>query len=74
MKPGTRVEATSPKSKHFGQKGTVIADYGNYLMVELDDQDYHGAFKNSAWGLKTCQLDRRFITKIKGTHAATCNT
>ena len=55
------------KSKHSGQSGTVVADYGDFVMVTADDQKYSGASKNSAWDLKVFQLDTRFVTTAKTT-------
>ena len=53
------------KSKHSGQSGTVVADYGNYVMITAADQSYEGASTNSGWALKTFQIDKCYITKTK---------
>ena len=53
------------KSKHAGQSGTVVADYGNYLLVEATDQKYTGAHKNSIGDSKYFQVDIRYIREVK---------
>jgi len=73
MKIGTNVTAFS-KSKHAGQSGTVVADYGNYIMVIADDQSYAGASINSSWEKKVFQIDKRYITNAKGNRGKTNNT
>ena len=64
MKPGTKVIATA-KSIHSGQKGTVVADYVNVLLVEAEDQSYINAHKNSTHDKLCFQLDARAAKKVK---------
>jgi len=61
MKVGTKLKAFG-KSKHAGQQGTVVAIYGDFVMVTADDQSYAGASKNSGWDLKVFQVDTRYCT------------
>ncbi len=60
----TRIIATS-KSKHAGQTGTVIADYGNMLLIKTDDESYSGAHKSSERPGKYFQVDSRWIKELK---------
>jgi len=64
MKPGTKIIATG-KSLHAGQKGTVIADYINMLMVEAEDQSYANAHTNSTHDKKCFQVDSRWVKEVK---------
>jgi len=64
MKVGTKIMSFG-KSKHAGQKGTVVRDYGNYLMITAEDQSYAGASKNSEFDLKVMQVDARECREIK---------
>lgn len=61
---GKHVRA-SEKSHHAGQTGIVVADYGNYLMIIADDQDYKEASKSLNWDKKVFQIDRRYYKEIK---------
>jgi len=61
---GTHVEATS-KSHHAGQRGTVLKDYGNYLVIKADDIKYSNAYKDSSSNDTIFQLDRRYAKKLK---------
>lgn len=63
MEIGTRIEATA-KSKHSGQIGTVVADYGNYLLVQVDNPSYDKSFKSSGREGKYLQLDSRCIKEL----------
>ena len=53
------------KSIHAGHKGTVVADYGNYLMILAEDQKYTNAHKNSAFEGKVFQVDSLLCKKVK---------
>jgi len=46
-KPNTPIKVISSKSIHAGQSGTVVADYGQYIMVLADDPTYTHAARNS---------------------------
>lgn len=60
---GTKIEATS-KSKHSGQKGTIVADYGNHYFVKVDDEKYDKAFKSAGREGKYVQIDERCVKEI----------
>ena len=59
-----RIEATA-KSLHVGQKGTVVADYGNYVLVKADDETYNNSFTSSGREGKYFQVDTRLIKAVK---------
>jgi len=54
------------KSKHAGQSGIVVTDWGTMAMVIADNQSYAGAHVNSGYTDKVFQVDTRFITTYKG--------
>ena len=60
---GTKIQATS-KSKHSGQKGSITADYGNMLLIKVDDESYDKAFKSSGREGKYIQVDNRAVKEI----------
>ena len=64
---GTHVQAIA-KSKHSGQAGIVVADYGTMLLVKADDQSYSLASTNSIGDGKYFQLDSRLYKILKGTN------
>lgn len=64
---GTHVQAIT-KSKHSGQSGVVVADYGNMLLVKADDQSYLPASTNSIGDGKYFQLDSRLYKILKETN------
>ena len=64
MKIGTKVLAFG-KSLHAGQKGTVVEDWGNYLLVKADDETYPGAHNNTGREGKYFQLDSRLCKELK---------
>ena len=53
------------KSMHAGQKGTVVADYGNYLLVKAEDEKYEHAHKNSIGDGKYFQVDNLLAKELK---------
>ena len=53
------------KSIHAGQKGTLVADYGNHLLVKADDLKYSGAHKNSIGEGKYFQADALLVKQLK---------
>lgn len=61
---GKKIIATG-KSLHAGQIGVVVADYGNYLLIQADDEDYSGAHKNSIGDGKYFQVDSRTVKILK---------
>ena len=61
---GKKIQAIG-KSHHAGQTGTVVADYGNMLLVKADDEDYSDAGKNSIGDGKYFQVDSRMCKVIK---------
>lgn len=61
---GKTVLATG-KSIHAGQIGLVVEDWGNYLLVKPDNQDYAKAHKNSGREGKYCQFDSRLAKEVK---------
>jgi len=60
MDLGTRVKATL-KSKHDGEVGTVVADYGNMIVVTAENQKYSKAHKNTGWDSKVFFIDSRYV-------------
>ena len=61
---GKRIQAIG-KSHHAGQIGTVVADYGNMLLVKAADESYSDAHKNSIGDGKYFQVDSRVCKEIK---------
>jgi len=53
---GKRIQAYG-KSHHNGQTGTVVADFGMYLLVKVDDESYPKASNNSGREGKYIQVD-----------------
>ena len=53
------------KSLHAGQTGIVVSDYGNYLVIKADDQNYAKANKNSSYDFKTFQADYLLVKQLK---------
>ena len=45
------------KSMHAGHEGIVVADYGNYLLVESTEPKYEHAHKNTIGEGKYFQVD-----------------
>ena len=66
MKVGAHVMCFG-KSHHAGQTGIVVSDYGNYLVIKADDQDYIKANKNSSYDFKTFQVDYLLVKQLKET-------
>ena len=64
MKIGAHVMCFG-KSLHAGQTGIVVADYGNYLVIKPDDQEYVKAGKNSFYDFKTFQADYLLVKQLK---------
>lgn len=61
---GKQIQATG-KSKHAGQTGVVVKDYGSMLLVKADDESYSGAHKNSVGEGKYYQVDSELIKVLK---------
>ena len=61
---GAHIEATS-KSKHAGVKGTILHDYGNYLVITPDNKKYNKAYKDSITGEIKFQVDSKLIKILK---------
>jgi len=61
---GVRVQAFG-KSQHAGQIGTVIADYGEMLLVEAQDPKYKDAHKNSIGEGRYFQVDSLLVKQLK---------
>jgi hypothetical protein len=53
------------KSHHAGQTGSVVADYGEMLLVKADNEKYSGAHKNSIGDGKYFQVDRLLAKQLK---------
>lgn len=53
------------KSLHAGQKGILVADYGDMLLLKADDEKYSNAYKASNREGKYFQVDRLLVRQLK---------
>lgn len=52
-------------SIHAGQKGILVADYGDFLLLKADDEKYSNASKNSGREGKYFQVDALLVKQLK---------
>ena len=65
MNVGARVK-TIGKTKHTGATGTVICDYDQYVIVELENhKDIPSSWKREGCENKVIQCNVNYIIEIK---------
>jgi len=52
------------QSLHAGQSGTLVADYGEFLLIKADDEKYSGASKNSIGEGKYFQANHLLVRQL----------
>jgi len=53
------------KSLHSGQKGIVVEDWGNILLIKADDETYSGSYKDTVREGKYFQVDSLLVKQLK---------